>query len=524
MERSGHWLVPQLFGKLYADKPPIAEWLTAIFFRVFGERELAGRLPHLLLAASCPLLLFAIARRVGKSARAAVVVALSLATSLLFLATCRLLLTDEALLAGDLAVILALVCVGWRAGLVGAAALGWSLLAKGPVAALGPGLFAIGRFLGARDGRKLRRDLSILAAGIALAIPWFVAAGMATGGESARAFLLEENLGRFLHVREGHAGAGLLGLTVFLFGLLPWSGFLARLGSGDGLGKETSWGLRAWALGIVIFFSASATTLPHYFLPALPPLLLLTVGRSGAVTIREERVIAWTAALGGCALLGGALAAVVRAPPADSFLGGLLPVALLAASFLAIPLLPVRIAIHLRVLGAGLLGSAVLAAGLPRALNEARALPRLGTTARRARLPGEPIGGFRVKEPVFFYYAETETRRVWKSVSDIMESAEKSSTGSALVVLTSTDAAAMARKAFVAVIDRGFNAIEDGPRDGLVLCRIRLRAVRILPAAKIGAAAALTTAALPPYSSRAATIISVSGPRKRTRRACHDAP
>ena len=42
------WLVPHVNGHVRLEKPPLAYWLTAISFRVFGFNEFAGRLPNAL--------------------------------------------------------------------------------------------------------------------------------------------------------------------------------------------------------------------------------------------------------------------------------------------------------------------------------------------------------------------------------------------------------------------------------------------------------------------------------------------
>lgn len=42
--RSGHWLRFTLEGNLWADKPPLCIWVTAVFYKIFGINEFSARL------------------------------------------------------------------------------------------------------------------------------------------------------------------------------------------------------------------------------------------------------------------------------------------------------------------------------------------------------------------------------------------------------------------------------------------------------------------------------------------------
>ena len=48
MVKTGDWLVPRYNGIPHLEKPPLAYWLAAASIRLFGESELAVRLPCLL--------------------------------------------------------------------------------------------------------------------------------------------------------------------------------------------------------------------------------------------------------------------------------------------------------------------------------------------------------------------------------------------------------------------------------------------------------------------------------------------
>ncbi len=169
-----------------------------------------------------------------------------------------------------------------------AGAAGVAVLAKGPVGALLPGL-VIGADLLVRGhwGRWLRPGpllaMAALFAGVVL--PWYAAATAVHGRAFLDGFLGFSNLERFTTVLYDHPGPPWFYLPWVVVLLLPWSLFLpaaiARLGlrplqlrAGAGA-APLPWVLLLWPVLIVAFFSAAATKLPGYILPALPAASLL---------------------------------------------------------------------------------------------------------------------------------------------------------------------------------------------------------------------------------------------------------
>jgi len=64
MVLSGNWLVPQIHGEAYYNKPPLFNWLLAVFFQLFGSfEEWVVRLPGLLAFVGTVVLNFYIVRR-----------------------------------------------------------------------------------------------------------------------------------------------------------------------------------------------------------------------------------------------------------------------------------------------------------------------------------------------------------------------------------------------------------------------------------------------------------------------------
>jgi 4-amino-4-deoxy-L-arabinose transferase-like glycosyltransferase len=477
MNASGDYLVPRLFGRLFADKPPLAEWLTALAFRVFGEREWAGRLPHVLLASGCAVLVLLLGERM-LGARGSAAAAAFFASSLLFVVYGRLLLTDSALLFFTLLAILGFARVlagrgGWETAVGAGAALGLAVLSKGPVAFLSPGLFVLG-FLaggGARSERTLLRLSLALAICLAVAAPWFWLAAQATGGAAVRSFWVRENVDRFLAPMQGHRAPALSVLLVAWLGFFPWSGALLGLSRPGFLRRRPEqWGLMAWAGGVLIFFALARTKLPHYILPALPALALLVAG-GFPQTAARLRTAAWASALTGAGLFLAGVAAVNRVGEMQA-VRILIPLGAACLLSLLLPLLrsDAPDAKGLRV--AALLASAAIAWGTIPAIDPLRSTGRLGLAARAARRDGEPLGGLHIQEPVLAYYACAPTRW-WQNAAEVGRAAASSPVGSALVWLDSAEAPALARgcRCRVRLLERAPSLADPRVRGELALVR-----------------------------------------------------
>jgi 4-amino-4-deoxy-L-arabinose transferase-like glycosyltransferase len=491
MNASGDYLVPRLFGRLYPDKPPLSEWLTAASFEVLGERESSGRLPHVLLAAGSASLLYLLGRRLfGPEQGAAAAIVFS--SSLLFVIYGRFLLTDSELVFFTLASILALLpilegspSITAAAAPAAGAALALSILAKGPVALLAPGLFCAGYLAGGpRLAPRLRGRLAlVLAVAFALAGPWFALVERATRGEFLRAFLLRENLGRFASTREGHRGSILYFLPVLWIGFFPWSGFLASFFRRETVRRSPPrWALLFWAAGSLLFFSLSATKLPHYLLPALPAFALLAAGAVRASPARLRAVCWMTAATGALLFAAAALAVGIAGEPEAASL--LIPLGAACLLSLGLPLVSGAQQMGRLLPSAAILASAAIAIGAPRALDHLRSTPRLGLAARSLQLPREPLGGLDIHEAALTYYAGATPTKVWKSSDDLAREAASSPTRSVLVWMDSADMVRLARdrRLRVAVLEEGRSLADPRVRELLALCRVSLRPQALAPA------------------------------------------
>ncbi|MEB3193489.1 MAG: glycosyltransferase family 39 protein [Cyanobacteriota bacterium] len=343
MARSGDWLIPHVNGLPRYDKPPLVYWFMASLYSLPGESwwdplgTWAARLPSALATIITMVLLADTllrwpqtdgvhSRRGNRSGMAAALgSSFSFALSPLVLVWGRTEVSD-ALFMATLAFSLLLA---WRsyAAERGAwwpswVALGLAVLTKGPVALV---LFALTWLLfwllGASAARiRMRlRPLPGIALTLALSIPWYGLALWREGQPYWESFFGYHNLQRYTRVVNNHSQGWWFFLAMLLLGSLPFTPLLllslgrtlrqarSLLKPRDSLARFAS----AWVLAVLLFFSASATKLPSYWLVATPAAgvlvaLVLQPGCKGSVT-GPRRALALSAVL--LLILAAALAA-----------------------------------------------------------------------------------------------------------------------------------------------------------------------------------------------------------------------
>lgn len=279
-------------------KPAGVHWLQAASVAAVSDVEAraiwAYRLPSLAGAVLAVLALFwGGVVLVGR--RAAFVGALGLGASLL-MSTEGMIAKTDALLAGFVVLALAAIArlrmrpVG-AAGGRGLALLAWIALAagiliKGPIAPMVVGLTVAALVLWEREHAWTKPLLwwPGPALATALALPWFVAIGVATNGE----YFLEaigHDLGAKVTASAEHPamppGLHTLLVPLLIFPLtlgVPAAVRLAWAGARAPRRDETHAGLRfllAWAIPSLAVFEAAPVKLVHYTLPVYPALALL---------------------------------------------------------------------------------------------------------------------------------------------------------------------------------------------------------------------------------------------------------
>jgi len=289
MTDTGDYIMPRINGRVELTKPPLAHWLVAGSFRVFGRSAFTARLPSALAALATVLAVYFFGRRLAGH-WCGIFSAGTLATALDFVWMGRCARIDNVF---SLLVVLAILLfyLGYtgrgRAGLWVAAfaCMGLAVMAKGP-AGIGIPLGAIVLFL------AVRRDLAALVswptlAGLCvctvLAAPWHVFV-LRVASEDDRRFFLVGQLGEWLEGERQQSWVWLRTIWKYipylLKGLFPWSIFLP-VGIAVAA-KQHARTLRSgillplvWLVGGLVAFSLSGTKAARYLLPMYPAAALI---------------------------------------------------------------------------------------------------------------------------------------------------------------------------------------------------------------------------------------------------------
>jgi 4-amino-4-deoxy-L-arabinose transferase-like glycosyltransferase len=307
------WITPHLNYVPFLEKPPLAYWLTAGAYLLFGETEFAARLPSAAFFLLTVLATAYFGRRM-LGAAAGWLGGLVLATALLPLWLGRTVTLDGIVAACVTISIFAFHralepevsrAVGARADFdapsgtkradderrgawlfAGYAFAALGTLAKGPVAAVLPALVIGLHLILSGRIREIGRLRLVPGAALYLALvaPWFILVGRENEGFT-RFYFLRETLERYTSAKV-HTQRGWIGyyLPIVALGLVPWVLVLPRAirdawrSRAAGAGGPGGF-LLLWAGSVFLFFSFAGSKLPGYVLPLFPPLALL-VARS----------------------------------------------------------------------------------------------------------------------------------------------------------------------------------------------------------------------------------------------------
>lgn len=293
MVETNNWITPQFdYGVPFWAKPPLHTWISALGIEFIGENEFAARL-GILVATVILLCIFWRFMETMTDRLSAAVALLVLSSSALFFVAAGFVQTDMVLTLGIVACM-----TGFYAAMRDRRRWAWlfflgiaiGLLAKGPIAivlSVTPiALWVIWR--GEWSSLRKLPWVSGLALAAIIAVPWYIAAEMATPG-FLRYFIIGEHIQRFL--QPGWTGdlygagrehpKGMIWLY-FIVAALPWSPLLPVLGwrlrkglpsDGDGLQSY----LLLFCLVPLVFFTAAANILVTYTLPMLPAAAALGV-------------------------------------------------------------------------------------------------------------------------------------------------------------------------------------------------------------------------------------------------------
>jgi 4-amino-4-deoxy-L-arabinose transferase-like glycosyltransferase len=306
MVASGQWLIPQVGGDLYQDKPPLFFWAVGLFLLITGSLRVAFLLPSLLACIGCVLAVYDLARRLW-SREVGLLAALALLFTAQFVWQARQAQIDAFLclwttlgLYGLLRHLLLGPAWGWY--VVGWAAAGLGIISKGvgflPLLVLLP--YAVLRRRSEHAPKLNGGVWRWLMGPLALAAAVFVWLGpmlwVASGNEAVARYrdeiLFDQTLDRYADAWHHHEPFWYFvvqvipGLWLPMTALIPWLVPHWR----------ESWRSRdlrvllplLWCVLVVLFFSLSSGKRGVYVLPALPgfvlasaPFLKLVLERRG---------------------------------------------------------------------------------------------------------------------------------------------------------------------------------------------------------------------------------------------------
>ena len=316
----GDFISPWLLDAPRFDKPVLIHWLQMLGFAVFGENAWGARLPSAVAGLAWIGCMggwaYLIARRLAPEAALGVY-----ALGVLVSATClgvpamsRAATADallNALMAASLLFLWKGLCVSElsaarRSFRWAALFIGLGVLTKGPVAILVPAAASLLAALSMqRFGLWLRLSFDPLAWLIAavVSLPWYWLQYEAQGMAFIDGFFGQHNLSRFTETMHGFSAGPLYYPAWMLIASLPWLPVVLKTLWAGGQQLRSGGPLRArevhmawWVLAfVVVFFSFSATKLPHYGFYGLSGLLVLMALVLGGAAGKPEGLMRWAA-------------------------------------------------------------------------------------------------------------------------------------------------------------------------------------------------------------------------------------
>ena len=279
------WVTPHENFYPVLDKPIFFYWLIAFSYKLFGVSEWTARLPSLLSALGCVLLVYRFSRS-HWGTWVALWSALVLVMSVEFFILARIVIFDMALTFFETVALLAFYEAAHtenrrrRAGLCLAMylALGAGTLIKGLIAVVIPGIVFFLFILLRRRWHVLGRIYLIPGAGVFLAVvlPWYLQAEAQNPGY-LEYYVWAEHFGRYTSATFDRSEPWYYFIVVALVGFFPWTLVLPWIIRDV---WRRSWDdktlyLVLWVSVPLLFFSTSHSKLPHYILPIFPALAIL---------------------------------------------------------------------------------------------------------------------------------------------------------------------------------------------------------------------------------------------------------
>jgi 4-amino-4-deoxy-L-arabinose transferase-like glycosyltransferase len=273
-----NWLIPHCNAQVRLRKPPLAYWVAAGSFKIFGVDDWAGRIPFAFASWLTLGATYAACRPIIRR-RGALLASAGLTGTYFFVRFGRYAETDVLAALFVTAAIAAIIhgALARRTSrrminfLVAGVCIGLAVMSKGPPAVF-PVVFLIGLAAVLRRWRILSEFLlsgSFLAAA-AIALPWWIYISQLPEFKTVGNEIKKVTLGL------DHPGPPWFYFLVSLVAIAPWSGFVV-LGVIEAV-RRFRQDLRAriilaWIGCIIIPLSLVGKKQDHYMLPLLPPLM-----------------------------------------------------------------------------------------------------------------------------------------------------------------------------------------------------------------------------------------------------------
>jgi 4-amino-4-deoxy-L-arabinose transferase-like glycosyltransferase len=278
-------IVPTFNNELRTDKPPLHYYFMMASYSIFGVNPFAARLFSVISGILTVISVYFFTQRLV-NANVAFFAAMAMVSSLQLAIQFHLAVPDPYLIL-LMTLSFFLFYDGYHLqrkksmpifyGVVGLA-----FLAKGLIAVVLPGLVILVYIIIQRDLRwKSLAKLKIFPWAflfLIVAIPWYVAVGLATDGAWLEGFFLKHNVQRFTSTMEGHGGFFLAPFIIVIAAFIPFSLFVFQSIAYAWRGRnENPFILFCLIIAIVIpgFFCFSQTILPSYPAPSLPFMAVL---------------------------------------------------------------------------------------------------------------------------------------------------------------------------------------------------------------------------------------------------------
>ncbi len=412
MVKGNEWLTPTIFGERQFEKPIFFYWQSMIAQKIFGQTELAARVPSAAAGTLLVFLTWIFGRRMF-SPRAGFCAAVVLATGVEYAFMSRLMLTDIFL---ALCISASVFCF-WLATeeedkrdrwmILHFIASALAMLTKGPVGFLVPTLGSI-CYLWISGKRSPWRGKGLwlgIVAWLLIAGPWYATMFSKYGMEYWHRFFVHENWERLTSAEHKHSNHWWYYLMILVAGNLPWIPLLiaavVRTVKDIKTDRRMLF-LVCWFVPNLIFFTICNSKLPTYTF-FLFVTLALVMGHTLDQWIgkgfrgKGERILVSALAILQTVLVLGAASAITLMLPKDSnaFIKDLSPVIYVLAAIISVPMVLMLLRRTVAWAGTTVLVTAFIIMymqyGVDAKVMEYTSTRGIAAEAMKARQPGEPI-------------------------------------------------------------------------------------------------------------------------------------